>query len=104
MMLYLHGFRSSPRSKKAVMMGQALAARGPAADFICPQLPASPRAAAALIEAAVQGIDPAELVVVGSSLGGFYATWLAERLGCRAALLNPAIRPYDDLRHYIGLQ
>ncbi len=103
-MLYLHGFRSSPQSKKAVTMGAALAARGRADEFICPQLAASPRAAAAQIEAAVAGMDPAQLVVVGSSLGGYYATWLAERTGCRAVLLNPALTPYHDLKHYIGLQ
>lgn len=104
MLLYLHGFRSSPRSKKAVMTGEAFAARGRADEFVCPQLPASPREAAALIESLVRGVDPARLVVVGSSLGGYYATWFAERTGCRAAVLNPAIRPYDTLKDYLGPQ
>jgi hypothetical protein len=102
--LYLHGFRSSPQSRKAQMVRAAMAARGRLDDFVCPQLPASPRAAAQLIGAAAWLEDPRELVLIGSSLGGYYATWLAERVGCRAALLNPAITPYDDLRAYVGTQ
>lgn len=104
MILYLHGFRSSPQSKKAQLVLQALAARGRADDFLCPQLPASPRAAARLIEATARLEDVGRLSLIGSSLGGYYATWLAERIGCRAVLLNPAIAPYEDLRHHLGTQ
>lgn len=104
MILYLHGFRSSPQSNKAQMIRAALAARGRLGDYLCPQLPASPRAAARLIEAAAQRGEPQRLALIGSSLGGYYATWLAERTGCRAALLNPAIAPYQDLRAHLGVQ
>lgn len=104
MILYLHGFRSSPRSNKAQRVRAALAARGRSEEFRCPQLPASPREAAQLIEAVVEREDPRRLAVIGSSLGGYYATWLAERTGCRAALLNPAIEPYEDLRAHLGAQ
>jgi predicted esterase YcpF (UPF0227 family) len=111
MILYLHGFRSSPNSKKAQQVQAALAQRGLQARFVCPQLPASPRAAAELISsiaaaAPIKGADDGseQFAVVGSSLGGYYATWLAEKLGCRAVLLNPAIRPYDDLRTHLGRQ
>ena len=104
MIVYLHGFRSSPASRKAVMLREALAARGRADDYVCPTLPASTRAAVALVEAAVAGQPADELALIGSSLGGFYATWLAERIGCRAALLNPAIRPQDDLAQHVGAQ
>jgi predicted esterase YcpF (UPF0227 family) len=104
MILYLHGFRSSPHSKKAQMVREALVARGRDGDFLCPQLPASPRAAAKLIEAAACLEEERNLSLIGSSLGGYYATWLAERTGCRAVLLNPAITPYDDLRGYLGTQ
>ena len=104
MILYLHGFRSSPQSRKARMVGEAMAARAMLDDFLCPQLPASPRAAAQLIEAAARLEDPQRLALIGSSLGGFYATWLAERVGCRAVLLNPAIMPYEDLRGHLGTQ
>lgn len=104
MILYLHGFRSSPQSRKAQLLRARLQALGLAGEFVCPQLPASPRAAARLIEATASLEAPQHLALIGSSLGGYYATWLAERTGCRAALLNPAIKPYDDLRAHLGTQ
>jgi predicted esterase YcpF (UPF0227 family) len=82
----------------------ALARAGREADFVCPQLPVSPRAAAEIALASAQLEDPQRLAVVGSSLGGYYATWIAERLGCRAVLLNPAVRPYTHLRSRVGEQ
>ncbi|MGD9945795.1 MAG: YqiA/YcfP family alpha/beta fold hydrolase [Burkholderiaceae bacterium] len=99
-LIYLHGFRSSPQSFKAQMLAQALAAQGRADDFLCPQLPASPAEAIEQVcnEIAPQPVD----TLIGSSLGGFYATWLAERYGCRAVLLNPAIRPERDLARAVG--
>lgn len=103
MILYLHGFRSSPQSFKARVMGQRMAALGLQNQYVCPQLPASPAGAIALAGSLVAGVDPAQLTVVGSSLGGFYATWLAERLGCRAALLNPAVDPLKDLEKHVGV-
>ncbi|EJN05034.1 YqiA/YcfP family alpha/beta fold hydrolase [Herbaspirillum sp. YR522] len=103
MILYLHGFRSSPQSFKARLMAQRMARLGLAQQFVCPQLPASPAAAMALAESLVAGVDAARLAVVGSSLGGFYATWLAERHGCRAVLLNPAVTPPRDLQSYVGV-
>jgi uncharacterized protein len=102
--VYLHGFRSSPASRKATMLRQAMASRGRAAEYLCPALPASPARAVEETEALVEGIAPDRLALIGSSLGGYYATWLAERLGCRAVLLNPAIRPQDDLAKYLGVQ
>jgi predicted esterase YcpF (UPF0227 family) len=102
--LYLHGFLSSPGSAKAQQLRAAMAQRGRASDFLCPQLPVSPRSAAEVALASAQLEDPQRLVIVGSSLGGYYATWMAERLGCRAVLLNPAVRPYEHLRGHIGVQ
>lgn len=104
MILYLHGFRSSPQSRKAQQIKAALTARGRVDDYLCPQLPASPREAIEMAQRVVDQEDPAHLSLIGSSLGGYYATWLAEQLGCRAALLNPAITPYEDLKAYIGPQ
>jgi uncharacterized protein len=104
LILYLHGFRSSPNSRKAQHLLALLRARGLESDYVCPQLPASPRAAAAVALAAAQLESTDRLALIGSSLGGYYATWLAEKLGCRAALLNPAIRPYDDLKAHLGRQ
>jgi predicted esterase YcpF (UPF0227 family) len=102
--LYLHGFRSSPGSRKAQHLLGLMRARGFEADWLCPQLPASPRAAAEIALAAAQLEPPEKLAVIGSSLGGYYATWLAEKIGCRAVLLNPAIRPYEDLKTHLGRQ
>ncbi len=104
MIVYLHGFRSSPSSRKATQLREALAARGRAAEYQCPALPPSPRAAIEIAERIVADTPAARLTLIGSSLGGYYATWLAERSGCRAVLLNPAIRPQDDLAHFLGVQ
>lgn len=101
-LVYLHGFRSSPASFKARMIGERMEALGLAERFLCPQLPASPRRAMSLV---LDGLVlRREDALVGSSLGGYYATWLAERLGCRAVLLNPAIRPAQGLSAYTGPQ
>ena len=101
--LYLHGFRSSPKSMKAQVVGARLRAMGLGAQLTCPQLPASPSAAIALALQLVEGIPAGQLAIVGSSLGGYYATYLAERLGCRAVLLNPAIAPLKDLERHVGV-
>jgi predicted esterase YcpF (UPF0227 family) len=103
-LLYLHGFRSSPRSFKALRLQAWLAAHRPGVRWWCPQLPPSPAAAIALAEQGVADWPRATMAVLGSSLGGFYATVLAERLGCPAVLLNPAIDPARDLAAYIGEQ
>jgi len=101
-LIYLHGFRSSPSSFKARLLADAMAARGRSAQFACPQLPVSPREAIALVESGWR-LGP-EDTLVGSSLGGCYATHLAERHGCRAVLLNPATRPAAGLARYLGPQ
>jgi len=103
MILYLHGFRSSPSSMKARLVGERMAALGRAHEYLCPQLPASPTLAMELALSLVDGVPGEQLTLIGSSLGGYYATWLAERLGCRAVLLNPAIVPRLDLAPYVGV-
>jgi predicted esterase YcpF (UPF0227 family) len=101
--LYLHGFRSSPQSFKARMIGDRLTALDWAGRYACPQLPASPREAIELASQIASESAPEDLALVGSSLGGYYATWLAERIGCRAVLLNPAVKPPRDLERYVGV-
>ena len=103
MILYLHGFRSSPLSMKSRLMAERMAALGLSAEFIAPQLPASPKLAMELAHKLVAGVPAAELAIVGSSLGGYYATWMAEQLGCRAVLLNPAVVPQLDLDKHVGV-
>ena len=101
MILYLHGFRSSPLSMKARLVSQRLQELG--IDHACPQLPASPKEAIALALSLLEGIPADRISLIGSSLGGYYATHLAERLGCRAVLLNPAIHPLQDLERHVGV-
>ena len=108
-LVYLHGFRSSPQSRKAQLFVRRVAAL-PAAirpALHVPNLGHQPAEAvgrvASWIEREIR--DPGgDLTLVGSSLGGFYATHLAERFGVRAVLINPAIRPYEDLAAYMGTQ
>jgi predicted esterase YcpF (UPF0227 family) len=103
MILYLHGFRSSPKSMKARQVGVRMLELGLSDQLRCPQLPASPDEAIALALELVDGVAADDLAIVGSSLGGYYATYLAERLGCRAVLLNPAIVPLKDLDQHVGV-
>jgi predicted esterase YcpF (UPF0227 family) len=103
-LLYLHGFRSSPQSFKARMLHAWLQRHAPALTWWCPQLPVSPRAA---WDQRMQGVcdwPHHAMAAVGSSLGGFYATAVAEALGCRAVVLNPAVDPARDLVRYVGEQ
>jgi predicted esterase YcpF (UPF0227 family) len=100
--LYLHGFRSSPRSYKARVVQGRLEALGRAHELICPQLPASPQAAMDLVLTLAERYAD-RIAIVGSSLGGFYATWLAERFGCRAVVINPAVDPLRNLEKHVGV-
>lgn len=106
--LYLHGFRSSPQSAKATLMAQAIAECGVPAAWHCPQLPASPAQALALANTTIEsarstGMDPqSDLILIGSSLGGYYATCLAEQWQCSAAVLNPVVNAARDLATQVG--
>jgi len=106
MILYLHGFRSSPSSAKAVMLGRALRDRGYADQWHCPQLPAGPAQAMALCETLIDqhhdGDENEALTLIGSSLGGYYATCLAEKRQCRAIVLNPVVHAARDLATQVG--
>jgi hypothetical protein len=100
---YLHGFNSSPQSHKAQLLGTYLRERGLESQYACPALP--PLAADAV--RAIERLMPAKrsgACFVGSSLGGFYATYLAEKHDTRAVLINPAIDPHVGLRAYLGPQ
>ena len=103
-LLYLHGFRSSPQSAKARQMAAQVAQHHPQVRFWCPQLPPSPQAAMALVAQGVAAWPGSAMAVIGSSLGGFYASWVAQHTGCPSVLLNPAVHPARDLERYIGEQ
>lgn len=102
--LYLHGFRSSPLSTKAQLVGRWLAEHRPDVHYWCPQLPPSPREAMQLVVDGIAAWPRETMAVMGSSLGGFYAGVVAERVGCRAVVLNPAVDPARDLARHIGEQ
>ena len=107
-LLYLHGFRSSPQSMKARQVGAWVAQHRPDIEWWCPQLPPSPAEAMALLWQRIEAWPAEHSAVIGSSLGGFYATAVAEQSGksgkpgWRAVLLNPAVSPARDLEKYIG--
>jgi uncharacterized protein len=104
--VYLHGFNSSPQSVKGRAIARAAAALADPPLFHFPRLPHRPAQAIHDVCAWVDARVPAgrALAFIGSSLGGYYATWLAEKYEARAVLINPAIRPYDDLRPFAGRQ
>ncbi len=103
-LLYLHGFRSSPQSTKAQKMAARVARDHPSVVWWCPQLPPSPRAAMQMVLEGVANWPRQSMAVVGSSLGGFYATHVATLAHCPSVLLNPAVFPARDLARYIGEQ
>jgi hypothetical protein len=104
MLIYLHGFNSSPQSTKARQLQARLEAIGRGSEFSCPALPDRPAQAIALLEREMTRAPAESTTLVGSSLGGYYATWLAETHGVRAVLVNPAITPHLGLRAYLGSQ
>jgi predicted esterase YcpF (UPF0227 family) len=105
LILYLHGFTSGPQSRKVQALAARLAQHGLEDRLICPQLPASPAAAIALAEDILQKVGAGgTATLVGSSLGGYYATYLAEKHGLKAVLVNPAVVAAIELERYLGPQ
>lgn len=103
-LLYLHGFRSSPQSLKARLVAARMAERHPKVQWWCPQLPPSPREAMDMVMRGIADWPRESMATIGSSLGGFYATYVTGMTRCRTVLLNPAVDPARDLARYIGEQ
>ncbi|MES2353503.1 MAG: YqiA/YcfP family alpha/beta fold hydrolase [Pseudomonadota bacterium] len=104
MILYLHGFNSSPDSFKANLFKHHLIELGRGREFLCPRLPWRFSDAARLIDSTLLSLRGQPVCLIGSSLGGFYATHFAERYQLPAILVNPAVKPYQNLAKYVGPQ
>jgi len=105
-LIYIHGFISSPKSAKAQLLSKAMCELGREVEFSAPQLPLDPEQAIrkleALIETNQQQKNTPGITLVGSSLGGYYAIWLANKYNLKAVLVNPSVRPYDSLKAHLG--
>lgn len=101
MILYLHGFCSSPASQKSLQFAQEMARRGLADRFVCRQLSPVPAQAMADMSALIEAAE-GRVTLVGSSLGGHYANHLAEKYGLSAVLVNPAAVDRLDAAKFIG--
>lgn len=105
LLLYIHGFNSSPLSMKASLMRDYCQQYRPDIKVIVPQLPCFPQQAAQmLLDIVEQHKDEYRIGLVGSSLGGFMSTWLNSKFGFKAVLVNPAVKPYELLVDYLGEQ
>ena len=100
--LYIHGFLSSPLSFKAQQTQAWLAANHPEIDYHCPQISPYPLEAQQLLEQLVESLLPEPVYLIGSSLGGFWATWLVEKYNLRAVMVNPAVNPQAFMPKYLG--
>ena len=102
--LYIHGFNSSPKSYKAELTQAYLSQHFPYITYHCPQLEISPKNAMAQLCQLIELNKTAQWHIIGSSLGGYYANYLVEKYAVKAVLINPAVKPYELLKSYIGEQ
>jgi uncharacterized protein len=98
--VYLHGFLSGPASTKARQTVAWWQTHFPDEPCFCPALSSSPREA--LSQLTELGQNTPDLCLIGSSLGGFWATWMVEQFGGRAVLINPAVAPHTRFQHLVG--
>ncbi len=104
-LIYLHGFNSSPQSQKAQIISAWCQANRPDIRVETPQLACYPaQASRQLLELSKKYQHAEHVGLIGSSLGGYLATWLNAKFNFPAVLVNPAVKPYDLLKDYLGHQ
>jgi predicted esterase YcpF (UPF0227 family) len=106
LLVYLHGFRSSPKSSKAVKTREAVGALSSSThtyEWYCPQLLASPKESMAMVMKYIDQTPADNIVIIGSSLGGFYTNYLAEKYQCKGIALNPAVYAARELEPHVGM-
>ncbi len=105
LLLYIHGFNSSPLSHKAQVMSEHCKHHRPDITVVVPKLPSFPaQAAKHLLDVVNQYKNEYQIGLVGSSLGGYLSTWLNAQFGFPAVLVNPAVKPYELLVDFLGEQ
>ncbi len=102
-LIYIHGFLSTPQSWKAQQVRAWLLQHRPDIAYHCPHLTPYPEATRNSLEALVESLQPGPVYLMGSSLGGFWASWLVEKFDLRAVLINPSVRPQDFMPHYLNV-
>lgn len=103
--LYIHGFNSSPLSLKAEQTRLYFLENFPNIHFHCPQIVSNPKGAISQLEQIIKSVpDDSVWYLIGSSLGGYFASYLSQKYNFPSVLVNPAIKPFDLLNDYIGEQ
>jgi hypothetical protein len=101
LIIYIHGFLSSPQSFKAQQVQAFCARQNPVIEYSCPALPVHPNAAIAILEEILEANTHQPAGLIGSSMGGYYATYLSEHHQLPAVLVNPAVKPYLLMENYL---
>lgn len=101
-LIYLHGFLSSPQSEKAQLTRAYVEQYHPDLTLEIPEIPNYPAQAVASVEAVINQYKGTALRFIGSSMGGYLSTYCVEKYGGKAALINPAVKPFELLLDYLG--
>ena len=96
MLLYIHGFRTTPNSEKSRLFKEYFKDNVIIPDFSPKPLKAVDKLQQIIKQKEIKGL-------IASSLGGYYATYLSERYNLKAVLINPSTRPFETLEKHLGV-